>query len=257
MGAYFQYQLQPTSTTDRASGGIATSTCSRPVGGATCVRPSVYDIDLYGPDGVTLNAAAVRAIRRRGGYAVCYVDAGTWERWRPDAGSFPRGLLGRSNGWPGERWLDIRRRSTLLTLMSRRVAKCAEAGFEAVEFDNVDGYANQTGFHLTASDQLAYDRALAALAHRDGLAAGLKNDYAQVAALAPSFDFAIDEQCLRYDECGLLGPFVRSKKAVYDVEYGPVSGARCAGARRLGVTVISKTLALLAQPWRPCPTDGR
>ena len=39
---------------------------------------------------------------------VCYIDAGTWEDWRPDAAQFTTSLLGRSNGWPGERWLDVR-----------------------------------------------------------------------------------------------------------------------------------------------------
>ena len=40
-----------------------------------------------------------------------------------------------------------------------------------VEFDNIDGYANHTGFPLTAAEQLRYDDWLAAAAHARGLAA--------------------------------------------------------------------------------------
>ena len=252
-GGYFQYQLQPSASNDARTGGIDTTLCARPIATAACVRPSVFDIDLYGPDGRTPNVGAARAIERLGGYAICYVDAGTWERWRPDAARFARILLGRSNGWPGERWLDIAHPSALLALMARRVARCAAAGFQAVEFDNVDAFTNRTGFDLTAAEQLTYNRALAALAHRDGLAAALKNDYTQVAALEPAFDFAIDEQCVRYDECGLLAPFARAGKAVFDVEYASMGPARCAEVARLGGSLIVKSRALLARPWRPCP----
>ncbi len=250
--AYFQYQLQASSAPSR-TGGIATGICAKAVGGSRCVRPSIFDIDLYGPDGKTPNRLAVRAITSAGGYTICYVDAGTYESWRPDARRFARDLLGRANGWPGERWLDVRHATILLAIMAPRIAACAAAGFRAVEFDNVDGYANDTGFKITSVDQLRYNRALARLAHRYGLAAGLKNDYGQVAALEGIFDFAIDEQCLDYRECTLLEAFVHARKAVYDVEYGPVSARACAVARALGVNVIEKSRALRAQPWLPCP----
>ena len=77
-------------------------------------------------------------------------------------------------------------------------------GFDAVEFDNVDGYANRTGFPLTGADQLRYNMLLANEAHRRGLGALLKNDLGQIRALLPYFDVALNEQCLQYDECGRL-----------------------------------------------------
>ena len=64
----------------------------------------VYDID-----GLDTPAAFVSRLRRHKRYAICYIDAGTWENWRSDRGRFPDSVLGRGNGWPGERWLDIRR----------------------------------------------------------------------------------------------------------------------------------------------------
>lgn len=256
-GLPFQYQLQ-TGPGSRfaATGGIDVSLCRAPaIGAKRCVRPRVFDIDLYGPNGTTPNATAVHDIVAAGSYAICYVDAGTWESWRPDANRFPSSVLGRPNGWPGERWLDIRDRAVLLPIMAGRVRKCREAGFQAVEFDNVDGFANDTGFPITASEQLTYNRDLAAVAHRAGLAAGLKNDYSQVRALEPVFNFAVDESCWIYRECHLLEPFVAHHKAVFDVEYG-LSPARlrryCSTVARMGISGVGKSLSLFALPWEPC-----
>ena len=38
-------------------------------------------------------------------------------------------------------------------------------GVRRVEADNVDGYTQDSGFPLTADDQLRFNRAVAALAH--------------------------------------------------------------------------------------------
>jgi len=80
-GLQWQYQLQ---------GKLNTSLCVVPQDGGSCVRPNVYDMDLYATNGVTLNTAAVAAIHAAGAHAVCYVDAGTWEDFRPTPASTPR-----------------------------------------------------------------------------------------------------------------------------------------------------------------------
>ena len=170
--------------------GVAPASAALPQGGGAAVSPQVWDIDLYVDQAVsgnnrTLNTAAVNAIHARGGHVICYVDAGTWENWRVDAGQFPASVLGSKNGWPGEKWLDIRQVSVLGPIMSARVRKCKQAGFDGVEFDNVDGYSNRTGFPLTAGDQFNYDTYLANLAHYNGLSVALKNDLGQAATLKP------------------------------------------------------------------------
>ena len=113
-GLVWQIQLQ---------GKVKTGLCVTPVAGGACVTPQVYDIDLYAADGVTPDAAAVAAIHAAGAHAVCYVDAGTWEDWRPDAGAYPASVLGNTNGWPGERWLDIRATAVLLPIITARVGQ--------------------------------------------------------------------------------------------------------------------------------------
>jgi hypothetical protein len=210
------------------------------------VAARVYDVD-----GFDASRATIARLHRAGRYVVCYVDVGTWERWRADRQRFPARVLGASNGWPGERWLDIRRRALLAPIVRARFATCRAKGFDAVEPDNVDGYANHSGFPLRARDQLAFNRWIARTAHAAGLAVALKNDLDQAAALAPSFDFAILEQCFQYRECAKARPFLRARKGVYDAEYALPRSAFCAAARRLGINALRKRIDLGA--WRePC-----
>lgn len=207
----------------------------------TSIAASVYEIDGF--DSTAATVASLHALGRR---AVCYFSAGSYEGWRPDAAQFPAAVLGRSNGWPGERWLDIRRIDLLAPIMRARLQLCADKGFDAVEADNVDGYTNKTGFPLTAADQLAYNRWLAGEAHARGLAIGLKNDPDQAAILAVSFEFSVAEQCFQYKECAKLTPFVTAGKAVFDIEYKGAPAFFCAQAGALGLTALKKKLSLNA-----------
>ncbi|MFG3344955.1 endo alpha-1,4 polygalactosaminidase [Streptomyces sp. NPDC048018] len=209
--------------------------------------PSV-DAPVYDIDGFDHSAATVADLHRRGRKVICYVSTGAWEDFRPDAGKFPASLLGRGNGWSGERWLDIRRTDLLAPLMGARLDMCRAKGFDAVEPDNMDGYANATGFPLTAADQLRYNRLIARLAHDRGLAVGLKNDLDQIPLLLPDFDFAVNEQCAEYEECDLLTPFVRAGKAVFHAEYELAPAAFCPRTRELGFGSMRKRYDLGA--WR-------
>ena len=86
------------------------------------------------------------------------------------------------------------------------------------------------------------------------LAVGLKNDLGQVPDLIGSFDFAINEECVTYDECGRLRPFVRAGKPVFHVEYANSPSAFCATTERLGLNSIKKArdFSLFALPYVPC-----
>jgi hypothetical protein len=226
--------------------------CAAPASGAPCVHPNVFDIDLYAGNGTALNTAAVKQIHARHAHAVCYVDAGTWEDWRPDAARYSKSLLGKGNGWPGEKWLDIRATKVLLPIIDARVAKCAKAGFDAVDYDNVEGYANDSGFPLTAADQLKFNNAIAGLAHKRGLAVGLKNDLAQLAPLRTSFDFAVNEQCFAYHECASYNAWTNAKKPVIEIEYAGATTSFCADAAAHGRDAMRKALALKDKPYIPC-----
>jgi hypothetical protein len=209
------------------------------------------DADVFDVDGVETSAETVAALHRNGRRVVCYVDVGAAEEYRPDRRAFPDDVLGESGGFPGERLLDVRRLDVLAPIMAARFDLCREKGFDAVEADLVDGYARDSGFPLTAADQLAYNRMLADLAHERGLSIGLKNDLDQVAELVEHFDFAINEQCFQYEECEKLSPFVRAGKAVFTAEYELDPAEFCPQARAAGFSSIRKNPALDA--WRePC-----
>src|SRR4051795_2229041 len=64
----------------------------------TSVDAEMFDVDLFDTPRDTI--AELHDADR---HVVCYISAGSWERWRPDAGRFPERVLGRPNGWPGER----------------------------------------------------------------------------------------------------------------------------------------------------------
>ncbi|MFE7237015.1 endo alpha-1,4 polygalactosaminidase [Streptomyces sp. NPDC057580] len=198
------------------------------------------DVPVYDIDGFEHDAQAVADLHRRGRKVICYVSTGAWEDFRPDAGKFPASILGKGNGWPGERWLDIRRTDLLGPLMESRIEMCAKKGFDAVEPDNMDGYRNRTGFSLTGADQLRYNRLIARIAHRHGLAVGLKNDLDQIPQLEPDFDFAVNEQCAQYDECADLTPFIEADKAVFHVEYEVPVARFCPESTRLRLSSLRK-----------------
>jgi len=208
---------------------------------------------LYDVDGFAARTADVRRLHRQGRRAVCYLDVGSWESYRPDAGSFPAAAIGkRYEGFPDERWLDVRRYPLFAGPLRARIAICARKGFDAVEPDNLAGWENDTGFAIGAADQLRFNRWIARQVHARGMAVALKNDGAQVRQLLGSFDFAIVEQCFQYDECGLYRPFVASGKAVFEAEYEIQPAQFCAAAAAIGFSAIRKSYDLFARPWEPC-----
>jgi len=179
------------------------------------VDAEVYDIDLFETD-----AATIADLHARGRRAICYLSVGSWEDWRPDASDFPEEVIGNQyEGWPGERWLDVRRIDLLGPIMTARLRLCREKGFDAVEPDNIDGYDNDTGFPITYDDQLRYNRWLASEAHALGLSIGLKNDPEQAAELVLDFDWALTEDCFDQGWCESLSPFLEAGKAVFAAEY--------------------------------------
>lgn len=187
----------------------------------------------------------IAALQRTGRYVICYVSAGSVEDWRTDADEVPREAIGKPlAGWPGERWLDVRHPG-VLRVVTARVARLADKGCQGVEFDNVDGYANDTGFPLTARDQLRYNISLARVARAAGLSPGLKNAVGLIPRLVSQFDWALNEECVTYRECDRYRPFTRAGKPVFVLEYGEVGLTRvCSVTERYGLLAQVKRLRL-------------
>jgi hypothetical protein len=209
------------------------------------VEAQVYDIDLFD------NAAGiVEALHDQGRKAIGYISVGSREDWRPDANRFPPELLGKEyDGWPGEKWLDIRRIDLLRPIMCARLDLCKQKGFDAVEPDNIQVHDNDTGFPITYADQLAYAGWLAEQAHARGLAIGLKNAADMLTEALPCFDFAITEDCFVQGWFEQVLPFIAAGKAVFAAEYtdtGVDFQAACAWGRAHQIHFIQKNRILTA-----------
>lgn len=205
--------------------------------------------DIYDVDGFDTSAAIVALLHRAGRQAVCYIDVGTWENWRPDAGKFPKSVLGKPDGnWKGERWLDIRQLAVLQPLMAARFEMCKDKGFDAVDPDNIDGYQNPTGFKITAAQQLTYDRWVAKSVHGFGLSVAQKNDNGQIRELRGSFDWAVLEQCYKQGWCERFTRYTDDDRLVVDIEYGITKSEflnkTCPTTKRFRETALLKHLSL-------------
>ncbi len=215
----------------------------------TGIAAPVYDVD-----GFETSAATVAALHRLGRRVICYLDVGSWESYRPDAGEFPRSVIGRRyEGFPDERWLDVRRFRSFAPELEKRFATCARKGFDAVEPDNLAGWENKTGFPISKAAQLRFNRWVARRVHARGMSVALKNDGPQAAQLVGDFDFAIVEECFHYEECGSYRTFIRQGKAVFEAEYESQPSEYCDKARAIEFSAIRKSYDLFAQPWLPCP----
>jgi hypothetical protein len=201
--------------------------------------------------------ARVQELKARGVRTVCVVNAGAWENWRPDSGAFDQRLIGANfAGWGGERWLDIRAQDSLRPILARRFDLCAAKGFDGVLLRNVDGYAHRTGFPLTAKDQLAYIRWLAAEARSRGLAVGIMNALELAPELVEDVDYAVSESCFEAGDCAALLEYRKRDMAAYVVEYTNVRrkmNAHCAEAAELDLQLIFKTQSLNGKVHRRCP----
>jgi hypothetical protein len=178
---------------------------------------AVYDLDLFDTPQQTIDA-----LHAQGRKVVCYFSAGSAENWRADHARFAEADQGQPlDGWPGERWLDTRS-ANVRTIMQGRLDLAVDKRCDGVEPDNMDAFDNNPGFALDGDTQLDYNRFIAREARARGLAVGLKNDVAQLDALEPDFDFAVNEQCHEYDECGGYRVFTSRGKPVFNAEYKAV-----------------------------------
>ncbi len=217
----------------------------------------MVDLDLFDARKGQVNEGVIDALHDRGIVAICYVDTGAWESYRPDAKAFPRSVIGNrsyaSTGdpWVGERWLDIRRRSwpKFAPIMWKRLDLAARLGCDGVEPDQNNPWGNKPGFPITKADEHAWYLKVAGEAHRRGLSVGMKNGVEVVdAQTVAAFDWALNEECFQYAECGRMMPFIHANKAVFQTEYTGDPATFCPRANARGFSTIKKHLAL--GPWR-------
>lgn len=206
-------------TPEDAASGVslppAGATPDYQLGGAYAPAPGV---DVVGRDRSAEPADGI--------YSICYVNGfqtqpGELDEWPDDL------LLQDDDGpvfdpdWPDEALLDTstpEQRDAIAAIVGPWIEGCAAAGFQAVEFDNLDTYSRSDGA-LALDDNLALATLLVGIAHDQGLAAGQKNAAEDADTLheRAGFDFAVVEECAAYRECGTYAAVYGEH--VIDIEY--------------------------------------
>lgn len=176
-----------------------------------------FDYQLGGayppPPGADIVVRDSSADPEPGLYSVCYVNGfqtqpGDLDAWRETPDLLLRDEDGEpvaDPGWPDEFLLDTStsdRRERIAEVLTDTIDRCAEAGFDAVEFDNLDSYL-RSDEALTSDDNLALATDLVALTHDRGMGAAQKNtvEEAERGKEEVGFDFAITESCGAWSEC--------------------------------------------------------
>ncbi|MFC3505012.1 endo alpha-1,4 polygalactosaminidase [Micromonospora krabiensis] len=206
------------------------------------------DADVFLLDPVRTTTAETADLRARDRRLVCQVHVGSLLPDDADASRFPETVRGAAGRRPGSRWLDVRQWDTLEPVLADRMRLCRGKGFGAVVLADADGYLHRSGFPLGFDDQLVFNRRLATLARSLDLSPGLLNDVPQVAALAPDFDFAVNEECVRLGLCAKLLAFTEAGKPVFHVEYAGSTTDFCVTTVGYGFTSMRKERTLDA--WR-------
>jgi hypothetical protein len=143
------------------------------------------------------------------------------------------------------------RRAALAEVVGVWIDECHDAGFQAIEIDNLDSYG-RSGGRLTEEQGVAYLRLLADRAHRLGLAVGQKNAPELAGRRgALGTDFAVAEDCNRYDECDA---FTRSYgDHVLVVEYQRSAFVKgCTRWPQLSIVLRDEAVSTRTQPGDMC-----
>ena len=191
------------------------------------------------PAGTTVVVRDASADPVEGVYSVCYLNAfqsqpGTADSWGDLLLRDASGAPVADPDWPDEFLLDTSsavRRAEIADRLAPEIRGCADAGFDAVEFDNLDsslrsgdaGTERAPGLTpgLTPTDNLALARLLTDVARDAGLASAQKNA-PELAGEGKDagFGFAVAEDCGAYGECA---EYTAVYDTVLDIEYADVT----------------------------------
>ncbi|WP_422742496.1 endo alpha-1,4 polygalactosaminidase [Micromonospora sp. WMMD754] len=209
-------QRQPTGSTATDTADRETRDQAAPAAISPPPANATFDYQIGGayppPSGVRVVSRDREDPPAAGLYNICYINAfqtqpqetAWWKSNHDDL--LLRDASGRyviDSAW-NEILLDTRtdaKRTRLAAIVNGWVDGCAARGFHAVEPDNIDSYGRSRGL-LTQSGAVAYLELLADHAHQAGLAIAQKNSTELgVRGRDVGLDFAVAEECARYDEC--------------------------------------------------------
>lgn len=193
--------------------------------------PKMMDIDMF-----NATPALVSRLKAKDIYVVCYVESGDWASGRPDAGDYAPAILGKAiDGFPDEKFINVTALDgpagptgkTLRQIMHARLDLAKSKGCDGVEPDLDDLHTYDTGFTISKTAMVAYNKAMIDAAHDRGMSMGLKNGPSgstgaasfEKLMLDAGADWALNEECNQFDECQGYSQFIAAGKAVFQVEY--------------------------------------
>ena len=209
---------------------------------------AAFDYQLGGdgplPEGVEVVARDWQDGTPPGGdvYAICYVNS-----FQSQSGvEWPAEVVSATEDpeWPGEFAIDLStpaKRSLAAGAVEQMVQRCAEKGFDAVEFDNLDTFTRFDGLGFGRAEAVEYATTIVGLAHMRGLAVGQKNTV-ELLGEPIGFDFAVVEECGEYDECGEFTAAYGER--VFAIEYTESGLVAACAALGDAPTVILRDLDL-------------
>lgn len=212
----------------------------------TSVDAALFVVDLF-----DVSDRQVAALKAQGRVVVAYVSVGSFEPWREDAASFPRAAIGNALAdYPDEHWLDLRS-NEVRSAIEARLDRARDKGFDGIYASTLGAYMQDSGFPLTAAQELDYARFVAAAAQARGLSSGLSGDFELGAEIASAFDWALATGCIARSYCGELASFTAQAKPVFDLETEGTRDAVCSAAASYGIPTTLKHSGYDA--WRmPC-----
>lgn len=199
-------------------------------------------------------------------YNVCYVNAFQTQDDDPfvdridEQSNWPQQLvlysLGDDPNWGGEYLIDIStasKRNIATGWVTQMLQGCADKGFDAVEFDNLDSWTRFDGTPIADQvpfgkiEALVYARKITEAAHDRGLAVAQKNTASFTANQALNyvgFDFAVVESCGVYNECEVFTGIYGDK--VVAIEYSNSGFAAACAAVGNEISVVRRDVSVTA-----------
>lgn len=189
-------------------------------------------------------ASTIEALHAAQRKVICSFHAGIVDPTVAEAGSLSLAVAGSKVDEKQElRWLDIRN-PAVQGWVEKQLEQARDKRCDGVLPNGLDGYTVNSGYPLSAQEQLTFNRWLADAAHARQLSVGLRNDSEQARSLQAKFDWALNEQCFEYGECNAYQPFIAAGKAVLGVEYQGESSDFCPKANALKYDWLKKNTGL-------------
>lgn len=179
---------------------------------------STRKVDYFYVDNNKYSKEEIAKLKAQGTKVFCYYSS-QYEKWRKDAGEFPKEDIGKSiPGWSGESFVNPKSEKVKAIMMNRmKLAK--EKGCDGQDPDNTDFYGFTTGFDNSMKAAKEYALWICNEGHKLGLLYSHKNSLKMIDEMGDCPDAFQNEECQNFDECDYYSK-VKVTKPVFNIEYG-------------------------------------